>query len=48
MTTITSTSSSTPTADALSQQLQELQPLHMQLVNESVNHAGYFDGKESH
>ena len=48
MTTITLTTNITPTADALSYQLQELQPLHMQLVNESMNHAGYFDGKESH
>ena len=38
----------TPTADALNHQLQELQPQHMKLVNESMNHAGYFDGKESH
>ena len=38
----------TPTADALNHQLQELQPQHMELVNESMNHAGYFDGKESH
>ena len=38
----------TPTADALTHQLQELQPQHLELVNESMNHAGYFDGKESH
>ena len=38
----------TPTADALRNQLQNLQPQHIELVNESMNHAGYFDGKESH
>ena len=48
MTAITPTTNSIPTADALSHQLQALQPQHMQLVNESMNHAGYFDGKESH
>ena len=48
MTAITPTTNSAPTADALSHQLQALQPQHMQLVNESMNHAGYFDGKESH
>ncbi|WP_372844310.1 BolA family protein [Psychrobacter sp.] len=48
MTAITPTTNSAPTADALSHQLQALQPQHMQLINESMNHAGYFDGKESH
>lgn len=36
------------TAAALNQALQELQPEHIDLVNESMNHAGYFEGKESH
>lgn len=38
----------TPTATALSQALKDLQPQHIDLVNESMNHAGYFEGKESH
>ena len=38
----------TPTATALDLALQELQPEHLELVNESMNHAGYFAGKESH
>jgi len=38
----------TPTADALNAELQALQPQHLELINESMNHAGYFDGKESH
>ena len=38
----------TPTADALNAELQSLQPHHLELLNESMNHAGYFDGKESH
>ena len=37
-----------PTAIALKAKLQELQPQYLDLVNESMNHAGYFDGKESH
>lgn len=37
-----------PTADALSDELQVLQPQHLELINESMNHAGYFEGKESH
>lgn len=37
-----------PTASALNQALQELQPEHIELINESMNHAGYFEGKESH
>jgi len=40
--------SNTPTADALVAELQALQPQHLELVNESMNHAGYFEGKESH
>ena len=39
---------SAPTAMALSQSLQSLQPYHLSLVNESMSHAGYFEGKESH
>ncbi len=38
----------TTTANALKQALQELSPQYMDLVNESMNHAGYFEGKESH
>lgn len=41
-------STSTPIATALIQSLQSLQPTHLSLVNESLNHAGYFEGKESH
>lgn len=37
-----------PTNDALSDELQVLQPQHFELINESMNHAGYFEGKESH
>lgn len=40
--------SNTPTADALDAELQALQPRHLELINESMNHAGYFEGKESH
>ena len=40
--------STTPTADALNTKLQALQPPYLELINESMNHAGYFDGKESH
>ena len=40
--------STTPTADALNTELQALQPQYIQLVNESMSHAGYFEGKESH
>ena len=38
----------TPTATALHQALQALNPEHLELINESVDHAGYFEGKESH
>lgn len=41
-------SNHSPTADALHQELQGLQPQHIELINESMNHAGYFEGKESH
>lgn len=37
-----------PIADALTQKLQALQPHSLDLVNESMSHAGYFEGKESH
>ena len=40
--------SATPTADALEAELQALQPQHLELINESMDHAGYFEGKESH
>lgn len=40
--------STTPTADALNTELQALQPQYIQLINESMSHAGYFEGKESH
>lgn len=36
------------TAKALTQALLVLAPSHMSLDNESHNHAGYFEGKESH
>ncbi|MFT0772408.1 BolA family protein [Psychrobacter aquimaris] len=38
----------TPTADALHAELQALAPQHIELINESMSHAGYFEGKESH
>lgn len=28
--------------------IEALNPTHNELVNESMNHAGYFEGKESH
>ncbi len=37
-----------PTAAALNLTLQGLQPEHLELINESMDHAGYFEGKESH
>ena len=40
--------STTPTADALHAELQALAPQHIELINESMSHAGYFEGKESH
>ncbi|MEN2750138.1 BolA family protein [Psychrobacter sp. FBL11] len=40
--------STTPTADALHAELKSLQPQYIELINESMNHAGYFEGKESH
>ncbi|WP_227430206.1 BolA family protein [Psychrobacter sp. I-STPA6b] len=36
------------TAEQLTQYLQTLSPSHISLINESMNHAGYFEGKESH
>ncbi len=36
------------TATKISENLQALSPIHLELVNESMYHAGYFDGKESH
>lgn len=35
-------------AEQLTDRLQSLSPQHLELVNESMNHAGYFEGKESH
>ena len=32
----------------LRQQLQTLAPIHLEVVNESSGHGGYFPGKESH
>lgn len=34
--------------DQLNQQLQALNPRYLDLQNESIKHAGYFEGKESH
>ena len=48
VTNATPISDSAPTATALQKALQVLQPQHIGLVNESMSHAGYFDGKESH
>ena len=28
--------------------VETLNPTHVELINESMNHAGYFEGKESH
>lgn len=39
---------STPTEHAIIDVLKELNVEHIDLINESMNHAGYFDGKESH
>lgn len=39
---------STPTKDALIDQLGTLNPSHLELINESHMHSGYFEGKESH
>lgn len=33
---------------ALETRLQALQPSYFEIMNESVNHGGYFEGKESH
>ncbi|PNK60529.1 BolA family protein [Psychrobacter sp. FDAARGOS_221] len=30
------------------ERMQTLEPEHIELINESMNHAGYFEGKESH
>ena len=32
----------------LSERLQQLSPSHLEVVNESSGHGGYFPGKESH
>jgi BolA protein len=44
----TNNSAPTPTATALEQALQDLQPQNLILINESAGHSGYFEGKESH
>lgn len=36
------------TATTLLAALQSLQPVHLALENESHQHAGYYDGKQSH
>ncbi|WP_367109763.1 BolA family protein [uncultured Psychrobacter sp.] len=41
-------STTTPTADAIKKKLQDLNPQYLDLINESMSHAGYFEGKESH
>lgn len=40
--------SNTPLADTVLQRVQTLNPSFVDLQNESMNHANYFDGKESH
>lgn len=40
--------SNTPLADAVLQRVQILNPSFVDLQNESSNHHGYFEGKESH
>ncbi len=40
--------SATPIANQLTERLQVLNPTELVLENESMYHAGYFDGKESH
>lgn len=37
-----------PVATALNEALNVLSPTYVAIVNESMNHAGYFEGKESH
>ncbi len=32
----------------LIERLQQLMPIHLEVVNESAGHGGYFPGKESH
>lgn len=38
----------TPLADAVTQRLQVLRPSIFELENESMRHAGYYEGKETH
>ena len=35
-------------AQQLQQRLQQLNPSHLEIINESSGHGGYFPGKESH
>lgn len=32
----------------LNERLQQLEPQHLEVINESAGHGGYFPGKESH
>lgn len=43
-----SNQTNTPIANAVLDKLTELSPIHIELENESMNHSGYFEGKESH
>ena len=36
------------TYDQITDKLSSLNPSHLELINESMQHAGYFEGKESH
>ena len=38
----------TPLANEITQRLQALAPSYLELENESMRHAGYFEGKETH
>lgn len=38
----------TPIADEVNKRLQKLANAYQELINESNNHAGYYDGKETH
>lgn len=34
--------------ELLTQRLQELSPTHLEIINESHQHGGYFEGKQTH
>ncbi|WP_296402681.1 BolA family protein [Psychrobacter sp.] len=36
------------TQSEIRQRIEALNPTHIELINESKNHSGYFEGKESH